>query len=141
MNIQRCLLCAYRFWLQLYPPAFRRRFAPEILELAKEAELAEWPLIFGDTSLAIVRCWLEPARTGSTVVPAGPDVYLAIGESPLSRLRLFQGFVLSLAIVLGLWYVTSQFPANPPCRQISTELVSTTSVHNPRPPAVQSRLV
>jgi hypothetical protein len=127
--MDRCLLFAYRFLLQLYPPAFRQRFAPEMLELAQAAEPTEWPLIFGDTSLAIVRCWLEPARSSSTVAPAGPDFYPAIGRSPLTALRLVQGLVLSVAIILGLWYVTSQFPTNPPCRQISTELVPTTPLH------------
>jgi|GEM_PF-3921100 hypothetical protein len=57
---------------------------------------------FGDTSVAVVRCWLEPATTRSTVVPAGQDAYLALGESALTASRLFQGLILSSAIILGL---------------------------------------
>jgi hypothetical protein len=52
MSTRLCLLWAYRCLLQLYPPAFRKRFAVEMLELAEAAEPREWPLIFGDTSVA-----------------------------------------------------------------------------------------
>jgi hypothetical protein len=67
------LLRVYRRLLQLYTPAFRKRFAVEMPELAEAAEPREWPLIFGDSSVVIVRCWLQPAGTSSTVVPAGQD--------------------------------------------------------------------
>src|SRR5271170_1636458 len=107
MSTRICLLWAYRFLLQMYPPAFRRRFAPEMLELAEAAEPSEWALIFGDTSLAIVRCWLQPSATGSAAVPAGQDAYLALGESGLKVSRLVQGLVLSTAIIVGLCYVGS----------------------------------
>src|SRR5271169_3859946 len=105
MSTRLCLLWAYRCLLQLYPPAFRKRFAVEMLELAEAAERREWPLIFGDTSVAIVRCWLQPAGTSSTVVvPAGQDAYLALGGSGLTASRLLQGLVLSTAIIVGLCY-------------------------------------
>jgi hypothetical protein len=45
MITRLALLWAYRCLLRLYPPAFRERFATEMLELAGEAEVAEWPLI------------------------------------------------------------------------------------------------
>lgn len=125
MRIRRCLLFTYRFLLQLYPCAFRERFAPEMLELAEAAEASEWPLIIGDTSVAIVRCWLEPAPSSSTVVPAGRDTYLALGESVLSASRLLQGFVLSIAIILGLCYVSSLgYLELPKCHAIAAENVS-----------------
>ena len=125
MSIRRCLLCTYRLLLQLYPPAFRNRFAPEMLELAEAAEPAEWPLIFSDTSVAVVRCWLEPDATPSTVVPAGQDAYLALGESALSASRLFQGLVLSSAIILGLCYVASiGYLQLPKCHAAAAENVS-----------------
>ena len=123
MKRQHALLAAYRFLLLLYPSAFRNRFALEMLELAAAAAPSEWPLILGDTSVAIMRCWLDPEAASSTALPAGPGTYLALGESPLKPLRLFQGFILSVVIVLGLWYIDSRFPAPPPCREISTELV------------------
>lgn len=124
MTIRRCLLGTYRVLLQLYPPAFRRRFAPEMLELAEAAEPAEWPLIFGDTSVAIVRCWLGPDAT-ATVVPAGQDAYLALGESALAPARLLQGFVLSLAVILCICYVGSLgYLDLPKCHAIAAENVS-----------------
>ncbi len=124
MNIRRCLVFTYRFLLQLYPYAFRERFAPEMLELAEAAEPTEWPLIFGDTSVAIVRCWLEPAATSSTAVPAGHDAYPALGESTLTASRLLQGLVLSSAILLGLSYVGSVgYLQLPKCHPIAAESV------------------
>ena len=123
MNIERGLLGVYRLLLQLYPPAFRQRFAPEMLELAAAAEPAEWPLIFGDTGVAIVRCWVE--GTESTAVLAEPNAYLALGESPLRGLNLLQGLVLSLAIIVGLSYVSYRWtPSFPQCGQRLTPLVA-----------------
>lgn len=125
MSTQLCLLWAYRCLLQLYPPAFKKRFALEMLELAEAAEPGEWPLIFGDTSVAIVRCWLLPTRTSSTVVPAGQDAYLALGESGLTASRLLLGLVLSTVILVGLCYAGSLgYSELPQCHSIATENVS-----------------
>src|SRR5207245_3361588 len=103
MKAQRSLLLGYRLLLQLYPAAFRRRFASEMLELAEAAKPTEWPLIFSDTSVAIIRCWFEGTR--STAVLAEPNAYLSLGESPVSGLELIQGLVLSIAIIVGVCYV------------------------------------
>ncbi len=125
MNIQRCLLWTYRFLLQLYPPAFRKRFATEMLELAEAAELDEWPLIFGDTSVGILRCWLTPAAASSAAAPAGPDAYLALGASALTASRLLQGCALSMAIIVGLCYVGSLgYLELPKCHAIAAENVA-----------------
>jgi hypothetical protein len=102
MTIQQSLLWSYRLLLQLYPPAFRKRFAEEMMELAEAAEPDEWALIFGDTSLGVVRCWLEGSP--STAAVAEPDAYLAVGVSPIRRRGFLQGFVLSVAILIGLCY-------------------------------------
>ena len=124
MSVRLCLLWAYRFLLQMYPPAFRKRFAPEMLELAEAAEPNDWALIFGDTSLAIVRCWLQPAASSSAVVSAGHDAYLALGESGLTPSRLLLGFVLSIAIVVGLCYFGSLGDLQlPKCHPIAAENV------------------
>src|ERR1700690_264066 len=117
-----CLLGVYRFLLLLYPPAFRKRFAPEMLELVAAAELGEWPLILGDTSVALIRCWLEPAATNSAAGPAG--AYLALGESGLTTSRLFQGLALSIAIILGVCYLGSVgYLQLPKCHPIAAENV------------------
>ena len=106
------LLSTYRLLLYLYPPAFRKRFAPEMLELAEAAEPNEWPLIFGDTGVAIIRCWLEGSP--STAALAEPNAYLALGGSPVKNVRLLHGFLLSIAIIVGLTYVNDRWP--PPCQ-------------------------
>jgi hypothetical protein len=110
MNIRKCFLGAYRVLLAFYPRSFRTRFAPEMLELAAAAEIDEWPLIFGDTSVAIVRCWLQGSH--STVV-AEPNAYVPLRESPLSAFVLLPGLVLSIAIIAGFSYVNYKWP--PPC--------------------------
>jgi hypothetical protein len=122
--MRRSLLYSYRLLLLLYPRAFRHRFAPEMLELAEAAEPGEWPLIFGDTSLAIVRCWLKPPATGSTLAPASHDAYLALGESGLAPSRFLLGFVVSTAIIAGLAYAGSLgYLDLPKCHSIAAENV------------------
>lgn len=111
MNIQKCLLNAYRILLVFYPPSFRRRFGLEMLELAAAAEMNEWPLILGDTSLGIVRCWLE--GTHSTDAVAEPNAYRPMKESPISAFVLLPGLALSIVIIAGFSYVNYKWP--PPC--------------------------
>jgi hypothetical protein len=118
MIIRRCLLSSYRLLLFLYPPAFRKRFAAEMFDLAEEAELAEWGLILGDTCLGMTRCWLEGSP--STVALAEPNAYLSLSESPVWRWGLLQGFVLSIAILIGLCYF-SHWTAYRECPGTSSE--------------------
>ena len=119
-----CLLWVYRVLLLLYPPAFRKRFAAEMLELVAEAEAGDWPLILGDTSVAILRCWLEPAATSSAALPNGENAYLALGESGLTASRLFQGLALSVAIIFGLCYLGSVgYLQLPKCHPMAAENV------------------
>jgi hypothetical protein len=108
MNMRRCLLFSYRILLATYPPAFRRRFAAEMLELASSAERSEWPLIFRDTGLAIVRCWLETAPTDADEPDAAHGyLFSSLGKSALPASRLLQGLVLSTVIGLSLCYFGS----------------------------------
>ncbi|HZW81673.1 MAG TPA: hypothetical protein VFF50_14455 [Candidatus Deferrimicrobiaceae bacterium] len=109
MRIQRCVLCTYGLLLRMYPSAFRKRFASEMLELVGAAELREWPLIFADTSVAIVRCWFEGSP--STAALSEPNAYMSLGGSSLRNLGL--GFVLSTAIMAGLAYMG--YRSSPPC--------------------------
>jgi hypothetical protein len=126
MNLHRCWLCAYRLLLHLYPPAFRKRFASEMLEVVEADESPQWPLIFADSGVAIVRCWME--GTHSTAVLAEPNGYLSLGGSPVRPLGLLQGFVLSTAIILGVCYVAYHWP--PSC---SSSVQLLTHVVNPSP--------
>ena len=109
MRIQRWLLRTYGLLLQMYPSAFRQRFATEMLELAATAELSEWPLILGDTSVAIVRCWFE--GTASSAAFIQPTASMSLGGSSARSLGL--GFVLSTAILVGFVYAGYRWP--PPC--------------------------
>jgi hypothetical protein len=102
--MRRFLVRIYRGLLLLYPSPFRQRFAAEMMACAEAAEISEWPLIFGDTSVGIVRCWFE-GRPASTVV-AESNAYLALGESPVRSFGFIRGFVLSIAILVGLCYVS-----------------------------------
>ena len=110
MNTQQIALGAYRLLLQFYPPAFRKRFAPEMLELAEAAGPSEWLLIFSDTSVGIVRCWVEGSP--STAALAEPNSSFSLGGSPARSLGL--GFVLSTALILSLAYAGYRWP--PPCQ-------------------------
>ena len=121
MNSRQVVLGAYRLLLQFYPPAFRKRFTPEMLELAEAAGPTEWPLIFGDTSVAIVRCWVEGSP--STAALTESNAYFALGGSPVRSLGL--GFVLSTVILVSLAYVGYLWP--PPCqatRPLLTHIVA-----------------
>ena len=111
MNIQTCFLYAYRVLLAFYPRSFRTRFGPEMLELAAAAEIDEWPLIFGDTSVGVMRCWLEGMH--STAAVAEPNAYVPLRESPIRASVFISGLVLSTAIVAGWSYFSYHWP--PPC--------------------------
>ena len=103
MTTPRPLLFAYGYLLRLYPAGFRRRFAEEMLETAKAAELSEWPLIIGDTSVTIVRSWLQP----STCLVTVPDAYVCVGESPIRPFKLFQGLAVATVLVLCACYLST----------------------------------
>lgn len=121
MNTRQTVLGAYRLLLHFYPPAFRKRFAPEMLEWAQAAAPAEWPLIFGDTSVAIARCWIEGSP--STAALADPNAYVSLGGSPVRSFGL--GFVLSAMVLVGLTYSAYRWP--PPCprtRPLLTHVVA-----------------
>jgi hypothetical protein len=96
------LLSAYRILLLFYPAAFRQRFAAEMIECAEAAESSEWPLIFSDTSVGILRCWFEGCALATTA--AESNAYLALGESPVRSFGFMRGFVLSIAVLVGLCY-------------------------------------
>lgn len=124
MTVRRCLLFTYRSLLYLYPYAFRRRFATEMLQVAAEAEPSEWPLILGDTGLAIVRSWLDPSSPSFAAVPHR-DAYVAIGGAGLSARRLFQGLALALALILGITYLGSLgYLEAPKCHATAAENIS-----------------
>ena len=122
MNTRQYLLGTYRLMLQLYPPTFRRRFASEMLEVAEAVEPAEWPLIFCDTSVAIVRCWIDGSP--STAVLAEPNAYLPVGASALPAFGFLHGLILSTVIILGLLYTGYRWPPSCPAKRIGPSQAS-----------------
>ncbi|HEY1659187.1 MAG TPA: hypothetical protein VGG14_12620 [Candidatus Sulfotelmatobacter sp.] len=125
MKLRRCFLFTYRFLLHLYPHSFRQRFASEMMQLAAEADAAEWPFIFSDTGLAVVRSWLEPSASMPTAA-SSHDSYIAVGGgSALTASRLFQGLALALAIILGITYLGSLgYLEAPKCHAAAAENIS-----------------
>ena len=122
MKTQRSFLLGYRLLLQFYPGAFRRRFASEMLELAEAAKPTEWPLIVGDTSVAIIRWWFDGTRSAAVITE--PNAYVSVGGFPVSGLGLLQGLILSIAIVVGVCYVNYRWaPSRSYCPRISSESV------------------
>lgn len=110
MTLRNCLLFTYRALLWLYPPEFRQRFAPEMAQLVEASEPAEWPLMFGDTALAVVRCWFSGTRS---VALAENNPYVPVGSARISASVLIPGLVLSLITLAGWSYVENRWP--PPC--------------------------
>jgi hypothetical protein len=131
MSVRRSFLHAYRTLLCLYPASFKKRFAVEMLQLAEAAEPAEWPLIFGDTSIAVVRCWLQGTR--STAALAEANAYVPLGTSRISASVFLPGLVLSIMIIAGFAYVNYRWP--PPC---PNSIHHVTRIVDPTHPAVLS---
>jgi hypothetical protein len=126
MKIRRALVFAYSNLLRLYPAALGQRFAAEMLEIAESADLSEWPLIFTDTTVAIVRSWLETPLSRGT----GSDPYLPLEQLPMKPWKLVQGFALAATLVLWTCYVSTQNVWKLPschtdgsCASISSETV------------------
>ena len=107
MTAQRPLLFVYRQLLRLYPLGFRERFAEEMLETAESAGPSEWPLIFTDTGVTILRTWLQPRVVPSTAVVTVQGQYLSIGEASVKPIRLFQGLGVATAVVLLTCYIST----------------------------------
>lgn len=112
MKVRCGFLVAYRVLLRLYPRAFRQRFCEEMLEIAAVADASEWPLIVSDTAVAIVRSRITSPAAPSRAI--SQDEYLPVGEWPTKAARLFQGFALATALVLGACYVSTQTVWNLP---------------------------
>jgi hypothetical protein len=130
MNIRRTLLFAYRQVLRFYPAEFRDRFSEEMMEIAGAAELAEWPLIFGDTSVTIMCSWMRQSALRPVAVGAAAGQYLSLGKSPVNPAKLLQGLGIATIVVLlacclsriTVWH----FPTDcdyAQCRAASAEVV------------------
>lgn len=123
MNFRTLPLRAYAVLLWLYPRAFRERFAPEMMQIAESIAISEWPLVFSDTSMAIVRCWIEGSHV--TPVSAEQHAYVPVGEFRLNISGLIPGVVLSLLVMAGVGYINYRWPpACPKTEHLLTHIVA-----------------
>jgi hypothetical protein len=123
MNFRNFPLRVYALLLRFYPQAFRERFAPEMMQIAESIAISEWPLVFSDTSIAIVRCWIEGSNV--TTVPGELNAYVPVGEFRLNVSGLLPGAVLSLLIMAGVGYINYRWPpACPKTEHLLTHIVA-----------------
>ena len=135
MNFRTLPLRAYAVLLRLYPRAFRERFAPEMMQIAESIAPAEWPLVFSDTSMAIVRCWIEGSYVASA--PVDLDAYVPVGGFRLNISGLLPGVVLSLVVMAGVGYINYRWPpACPNTEHLLTHIVLRTSSLRPSRPSI-----
>lgn len=120
MNLQRCMLAAYAALLRFYPAPFREHFGQEMLQVAEESGSSDWPFIFGDTAVGVVRCWIEGTRSKASVEQ--PNAYVAVGGSGVNAFRLVPGVVLSVLIVAGVFYASLGRPV--PCSKSVKAVIS-----------------
>lgn len=110
MNLRLILLFTYREMLRLYPANFKEHFADEMVEIATAARLKEWPLIFCDTGIGVVRSWLFADSSESN----GQGVLLQLPTSAVRPFQLIEGFVLAIMLVLAASCLSTQTVWNLP---------------------------
>ena len=114
MKTRPPLLFAYRQLLRLYPPGFKERFGEEMLDIAESADLSEWPLIFGDTSLAIIRTWLQPDKRRLGLATTLPAEYLSLAGPTVKPLKLMGGLGIAALLVVIASYISTSTVWNLP---------------------------
>jgi len=114
MKTHHTLLFAYRQLLRLYPPGFKERFTEEMLDVAESADISEWPLIFGDTSLTIVRTWLQPEKRRLPLTAIAPVNYLSLAEPALKPMKLVGGLGMAALLVVIASYISTRTVWNLP---------------------------
>ena len=125
MNFRPSFLFAYRLLLKFYPPSFKQRFGSEMFEVAEACEPTDWALIFGDTTVGVVRSWFEGIHSASAL--AEPNAYIPVGGSSVKAFGFLQGLVLTVGIIAGIAYVNHRWP--PPCpNSLFPDLPVTTAV-------------
>src|SRR5215470_1927554 len=100
MRFRSFLLRCYRALLQLYPENFKTQFAAEMLEIAEAARIDEWRLIVTDTSIGILRSWMQWFTDDATQA-MDRNGYFRVEVGRLPLFRLLQGFLVSGVIIVG----------------------------------------
>ncbi len=117
---QSMLRALYRGLLYLHPPAFRKRFAEEMLWIFDEAAATHKILgLFADGLVSLLRQWIvrpeswhaplaaiAPARAGSSAFFAWE--HFEVPQDRLPFYRWMQGSVISLGMLSAVWLMAGQ---------------------------------
>ncbi|MCU1317518.1 MAG: hypothetical protein JWN63_2840 [Candidatus Acidoferrum typicum] len=106
----------YRWLLYLHPPAFRQRFAEEMLWIFDEAAATHGVLrLFADGFVSLLRQWVVrpeswnlPVALAVPQASAGPSTFLAwehfeVPQYSLPLYRWIQGGVVTLGLLSAVW--------------------------------------
>jgi CubicO group peptidase (beta-lactamase class C family) len=106
----------YRWLLYLHPPAFRQRFAEEMLWIFDEAAATHGVLrLFADGFVSLLRQWVVrpeswnlPVALAVPQASAGPSTFLAwehfeVPQYSLPLYRWIQGGVMTLGLLSAVW--------------------------------------
>jgi D-alanyl-D-alanine carboxypeptidase len=127
----------YRLLLNLHPPAFRERFAEEMLWIFDEAVATQGaPRLFADASVSLMRQWVvRPESWHAPLAAAIPSTtassttfftweYFEVPRRSLPFYRWIQGSVISLGMLGTVWLMAGQGGRVPRLLNDSTALAS-----------------
>src|SRR5260370_2634076 len=146
---QSMLRALYRGLLYLHPPAFRQRFAEEMLWVFDEAAATRGILgLFADGLVSLLRqgivrpeSWhaplaaIAPARAGSSAFFAWE--HFEVPQDGLPLYRWMQGSVISLGMLSAVWLMAGQGGRAPRLPKDSTALPSSKAARARPPPNSQ----
>ena len=118
---QSMLRSLYRWLLYLHPPAFRQRFAEEMLWIFDEAAATHGALgLFADGLVSLLRQWIvrpeswhAPLAAAIAPAPAGSSSFFAwehfeVPQHSLPFYRWMQGSIISLGLLSAVWLMAGQ---------------------------------
>jgi D-alanyl-D-alanine carboxypeptidase len=111
----------YRWLINLHPPAFRQRFAEEMLWIFDEAAATHGaPQLFADGFVSLLRQWLvrpeswhTPLATATSPSSKGSSSFFAweqfeMAQHSLPFYRWMQGSVISLGLLSAVWLMAGR---------------------------------
>jgi CubicO group peptidase (beta-lactamase class C family) len=127
----------YRWLLRLHPPAFRERFADEMLWIFDEAAARQGvPRLFADAFVSLLRQWIvRPESWHMRLAAAAPATsagstgffsweHFEFAEQRLPFYRLMQGGAISLGLLSAVWLMAGMRGRAPILLNDSTALQS-----------------
>jgi CubicO group peptidase (beta-lactamase class C family) len=134
---QKMCRSLYRLLLNLHPPAFRQRFAEEMLWIFDEAAATQGvPRLFADAFVSLLRQWVvRPESWHAPLAAAVPPTSgvsstsftwrpFEVAESGLPFYRWMQGGVISLGMLSAVWLMAGAHGRAPILRSDSPALQS-----------------